>query len=226
MILLAVDTSGREGSLALARADDANRSASLEILELVALEGGNFSAQLVPQIAALLAKHEFAQRDIGGFAVATGPGSFTGLRVGLAAVKGLAEVLEKPIVAVSRLEAVARASAEQGRVIAALDAGRRQTYVGEYDLTPEYATCVKEQLLSWEELASYAAGRAVTTPDPLLAEATRQSGVNVLKIEFPNAGAIARIGWEKLAAGELADIAALEANYIRRTDAEILVYGK
>src|SRR5260370_6364605 len=118
MIVLAVDSSRKEGSLALARAEGSD----LGIVEVVNLDGGNFSAQLVPQIAALLSKHGLARPDIGGFAVAVGPGSFTGLRVGLAAVKGLAEALEKPIAAVSRLEAVARSVGKQGNVIAALDA--------------------------------------------------------------------------------------------------------
>ena len=97
MIVLAVDSSGKEGSLALARA----KSSTLEIVEVVNLEGGNFSARLVPQMAALLSKHSLARGDLAGFAVTVGPGSFTGLRVGLAAVKGLAEALEKPIAAVS-----------------------------------------------------------------------------------------------------------------------------
>ena len=222
MILLATDTSGKEGSLALARAD----GNSLEILEIVALQGGNFSAQLVPQMAELLTKYGLTLRDIGAFAVATGPGSFTGLRVGLAAVKGLAEALEKPIAAVSRLEAVARASALQGSVIAALDAGRRQAFVGEYELTPESATYTKEQLLAWEEIAPYAAGRTVATPDGLVAGAMRDAAGRVVELESPRADAIARIGWAKLSAGDIADVASLEANYIRRTDAEILVHGK
>jgi tRNA threonylcarbamoyladenosine biosynthesis protein TsaB len=222
MILLATDTSGKEGSLTLARGEGAR----LEILEVAALEGGNFSAQLVPHIAALLAKHRLSKRHIGGFAVATGPGSFTGLRVGLAAVKGLAEALEKPIAAVSRLEAVARASATWGSVVAALDAGRQQAYVGEYEVAGESASCVKEHLLSWEELAVCAAGRIVATPDKVVAEVLRQAAVRVLETEATRADAIARIGWKKLAEGEVSDVSALEANYIRRTDAEILVYGK
>ncbi len=127
MILIAADSSGREGSLALARAGDS----ALEIVEVVNLDGGNFSAQLVPQIAALLLQHGFTHRDLGGFAVAVGPGSFTGLRVGIAAIKGLSEALGKPIAAVSRLAAVACGGAIQGRVIAAHDAGRRQAVVGE-----------------------------------------------------------------------------------------------
>jgi tRNA threonylcarbamoyladenosine biosynthesis protein TsaB len=222
MIVLAVDSSGKEGSLALARAENS----TLEIVEVLNLDGGNFSAQLVPQIAAMLKKHGLARRDIGGFAVAVGPGSFTGLRVGLAAAKGLAEALEKPVAAVSRLEAVARSSGKQGNVIAALDAGRRQAFVGEYELQGESASRIKEHLLSWDELGIVAAGRPFATPDKNVAEALRQSGAGILEIPNPRADVIARIGWKKLVAGDVADIATLEANYIRRTDAEILVHGK
>jgi len=226
MIVLAVDSSGREGSLALARAENSG----LEIIEVVSLDGGNFSAQLVPQIAALLSKHSLSRRDIGGFAVAVGPGSFTGLRVGLAAVKGLAEALEKPIVAVSRLEAVARSSGKQGNVIAALDAGRRQAFVGDYELHGESASCTasctKEHLLLWDELGTLAAGRPVATPDKNVAEALRQCGARVLEIQDPRADVVARIGWKKLVSGDVADVTTLEANYIRRTDAEILVHGQ
>jgi tRNA threonylcarbamoyladenosine biosynthesis protein TsaB len=222
MIFLAADTSGKEGSLALVRVGDSG----LEIVEVVALAGGNFSAQLVPQIAALLTQHGLTHSDITGFAVATGPGSFTGLRVGLAAIKGLAEALEKPIAAVSRLEAVALAGAVEGSVVAALDAGRHQAFVGEYERSGESATCIKEHLLSWEELVSHAARRPVTTPDKNVVDALRQSGVNVREIQNPRADAIARIGWKKLSAGDVADVATLEANYIRRTDAEILVHGR
>jgi len=75
---------------------------------VVPLAGGAFSAQLVPQIAALLEKHGYSKHDLGAFAVASGPGSFTGLRVGLAAIKALAEALQKLIAAVSLLEAVDR----------------------------------------------------------------------------------------------------------------------
>jgi tRNA threonylcarbamoyladenosine biosynthesis protein TsaB len=237
MILLATDTSGKDGSVALARASDAREAGPpLEILEVVALEGGNFSAQLVPLISGLLAKHGLSKYDISGFAVATGPGSFTGLRVGLAVVKGLAEALEKPIAAVSRLEAIARAYASPGdatpggcaprSVVAVLDAGRRQAFVGEYDLAADSAICLKEHLLLWEELAACAAGRIIVTPDEAVAEALRSTGASVRKTESTRADAIARIGWRKLLDSQTSDVAAQEANYIRRTDAEILIYGK
>src|ERR1017187_6523480 len=105
MLVLATDTSGKQGSIALAEGEP---DGTCRVLEVWPLAGGMFSAELVPQVAALLAKHGFSQHDIAAFAVASGPGSFTGLRVGLAAIKALGEVLGKPIAAVSLLEAVAR----------------------------------------------------------------------------------------------------------------------
>src|SRR5580658_4447198 len=114
-LLLAVDTSGSHGSLALARLTQG--ASEIDVLEVVPLAGGAFSAQLIPQIAALLGKHRCTKRDLGAFAVANGPGSFTGLRVGLAAIKALGEVLQKPIVAISMLEAVACSGTARGRVL-------------------------------------------------------------------------------------------------------------
>src|SRR6202012_5048339 len=103
---------------------------------------------LVPQIAALLAKHGFGKSDIDAFVVVSGPGSFTGLRVGLAAIKALAEILQKPIVAVSLLEVVAIASGTQGKIFSALDAGRGEVYAGQYELASGKARLCSEQLLS------------------------------------------------------------------------------
>src|SRR5271169_1068006 len=152
-LLLAVDTSGKNGSLALARVMPGQ--SEIDVLEVVPLTGGAFSAQLVPQIAALLEKHGYSKRDLGAFAVMSGPGSFTGLRVGLAAIKALAEVLQKPIVAISLLEAVARGTSAQGRVLAALDAGRTDVYAGDYELGSS-SRMISERLLSREEFLAAA----------------------------------------------------------------------
>ena len=94
MLLLAIDTSGKYGSLALARAGEPTADGGdFEVIEIAPLAGGTFSAQLIPQIAELLSRNGFDKSAIGAFVVASGPGSFTGLRIGLAAVKALAEVL-------------------------------------------------------------------------------------------------------------------------------------
>ena len=221
MILLAIDTSGPQGSIALARApEDERASSELAILDLISLEGGTFSAQLVPQIAGLLARHGLHKEDIDAFAAASGPGSFTGLRVGLAVIKALAEILGKPVAAVSRLEAVARAAGVRGTVLAALDAGRGEAYVGVYDIN-EVAQMGAERLLTNAELFREAEGHLTVTSDLKLAEAAREAGLQVKQIEAPRSDAIARLGWEKIGKGETISPEDLEANYIRRSDAEI-----
>jgi tRNA threonylcarbamoyladenosine biosynthesis protein TsaB len=225
MLLLTIDTSGKNGSLALALAAEGNSAVTL--LEAVALAGGTFSAQLVPQIAALLAKHGRTRADLSAFAVITGPGSFTGLRVGLAAIKALAEVLQKPIAAVSLLEAVASSSGKRGRIFAALDAGRAEIYAGDYELTnsPQMHS---ERLITRDEFLAEArsseaggAGKPVVTPDAALAEIVRSAGVPCDLIAYPAAEVIARLGWQHIQRGQAVRPEDLEANYIRRSDAEI-----
>jgi tRNA threonylcarbamoyladenosine biosynthesis protein TsaB len=227
MLLLAVDTSGKNGSLALVRVTPGEKEVA--VLEVVPLDGGAFSAQLVPQIAASLERHGHNKRDLGVFAVVNGPGSFTGLRVGLAAIKGLAEALQKPIVALSLLEAVAQTAAERGRILAALNAGRGDAYVGDYEIfgdATQSSRVISERLLSREELLAAAVnaaaeGGSIATPDPALADALRAAGIAVQQVEYPNAGVIARIGWARFERGETVSPNDLEANYMRRSDAEI-----
>lgn len=218
MLLLATDTSGKHGSIALA---ECGPHEQCTILEVVPLTGGTFSAQLVPQIAALLAKHGFAKRDIGAFAVASGPGSFTGLRVGLAAIKALAEVLEKPIVPVSLLEAVAESSHHRGRILAALDAGRSEVYVGVCEIGEGETLLISESLMTREQCFESVADATIVTPDQGLAEAARSVGLRVEEVEHPRSDAVARIGWRRIQAGQTVSPEELEANYIRRSDAEI-----
>lgn len=217
MLILAADTSGKYGSIALARG---NPDGSCEVLEVTPLAGGTFSAQLVPQIAALLSKHGFHKQDIGGFAVASGPGSFTGLRVGLAAIKALAEVLAQPIGVVSLLQAVAEAGRAEGMILAALDAGRNEVYVGEYEKDASGVRVIRERLVPHEELTA-SAGQKLLTPDRSVADAARAHGLVVEEVDRPRSNTIARLGWKKILSGDTVLPEALEANYIRRSDAEI-----
>ncbi|MFY9559637.1 MAG: tRNA (adenosine(37)-N6)-threonylcarbamoyltransferase complex dimerization subunit type 1 TsaB [Terriglobales bacterium] len=218
MVLLGVDTSGKNGSLALARVTPGK--SEIEVLEVVPLAGGTFSAELVPQVAALLQKHGFQKSDLAGFAVASGPGSFTGLRVGLAAVKALAEILQKPIAAVSLLEAVARSGAGNGRALSALDAGRGEVYAGDYLLGPS-VFMNSERLLGKDEFLAEAEGQVVVTADAGIAEAARAAGIRVEQVDYPGSDVIARLGWERIERGQTVSPEEMEANYIRRSDAEI-----
>jgi len=222
MLLLAIDTSGKQGSIALARAGDPTAEGDFEMIEIAPLVGGTFSAQLIPQISELLARNGLMKTAIGAFVAASGPGSFTGLRIGLAAVKALAEVLEKPIAAVSLLEVCAVTGGAQGKIMAALDADRGDVYVGEYEIPETPAQAAREQILTRSEFLAHAQGWTVVTPDTVLAEAASAAGLSVSTLPPISADAVARLGWRKIQSGEVVTPEQLEANYIRRTDAEML----
>lgn len=221
MLLLGIDTTGKYGSVALARGD----ARTFEVLEVVPLAGGTFSAQLIPQIAALLSKHNLKKEDVDAIAAASGPGSFTGLRVGLAAVKALAEVLGKPIAAVSLLEAVAADAAQEGKVVAALDAGRGEVFAAEFEVKGGQAELCHECLFTLDEFADVlrTSRRHALTPDEVVAQALRDRSVAdaVGLVSRPGSDAIARLGLRKILAGQTVTPEELDANYIRRSDAEI-----
>ena len=228
MVVLGVDTSGKNGSVAVVRAEIDRQTnppviLKFESLEVIPLEGGTFSAQLVPQISGLLARHRISKKEVDAFVVATGPGSFTGLRVGLAAIKGLAEILKKPIAEVSLLEAVARAANHDRHILAVLDAGRQEVYFGDYDFLRDQP-CIGEELLTQEELIRKlrsSSGSDCATPDKKIAELLSARGLPVRALEWPRSDFIARIGLGKILAGKTTSPEDLEANYIRRSDAEI-----
>src|SRR6202041_3816726 len=126
-MLLSLNTCGSMASVALG-VPGLNK---VEIVATAELAVRTYSARLIPEIAALLESRYATLRDIEAIVVVSGPGSFTGIRVGLSTAKGLAEGAGIPLIAVSRLALLANASGLP-HVLAAVDAGRGEYYVGEY----------------------------------------------------------------------------------------------
>jgi tRNA threonylcarbamoyladenosine biosynthesis protein TsaB len=224
VLIFAIDTSGQSGGIALAEAD----AGSFRVIESAAIAGGTFSAQLIPTLAALLKKHGYGVKDISGFAAASGPGSFTGLRVGLSAIKGLAETLHRPIASVSVLEALASLADRTGTIASAIDAGRKEIFLGLYKKSNGALIKQREELLTQQDfLATLGTDRpaVIITSDPALAELVSSSHSAVLVVTPPGSEVMARIGAVKLLAGETVSVEALDANYLRRSDAEIFFKG-
>jgi tRNA threonylcarbamoyladenosine biosynthesis protein TsaB len=183
-----------------------------------------YSAQLMPRIADALLQNKLQKAQVDGFVVVSGPGSFTGLRVGLATVKGLCEVLHKPLAAVSMLEAVALTHGCPGQAATVvLDAGRGEVYVGEYEVSSEHAVVVREYIAKLNAFATETADGPgqLLTPDAKVAEALQAANADVRIVPAIQADEIGRIGIRKLLAGETANPATIDVNYIRRSDAEI-----
>ncbi|MBV8207449.1 MAG: tRNA (adenosine(37)-N6)-threonylcarbamoyltransferase complex dimerization subunit type 1 TsaB [Acidobacteria bacterium] len=223
MVILAIDTSGKRGGVALAR----GHAAGFTVIGERSIESGWYSARLMPSITELLRDADVHKEQLEGFVVASGPGAFTGLRVGIATVKALAEALRRPLAAISALELVASKALRPGeRVVAALDAGRKEVYAGLYAASAEqeWPTCNTEFLASLDELKRWVETNcpdaAVVTPDEAIVTAMRGLG-SATQVPYPGAADLAAAGWRRLRAGITAPVAELDANYIRRSDAEI-----
>ena len=222
MLICAIDTSGREGSLALAEGDEH----SFELLHFAPIAGGTYSAQLIPTLSTALAKTDKQKSQLELLVVASGPGSFTGLRVGLSTVKALAEVLHVPVVAISVLEAIAFVAKRQGKVLAALDAQRNEVYVGEFEIANSGSIkALHEALATTPDFLTWLGARnpvpVTVTADEVIEARIRESGSPAEHIPRPAADLYARLGFQKFRAGDVASIETLDANYIRRSDAEI-----
>jgi tRNA threonylcarbamoyladenosine biosynthesis protein TsaB len=207
--LLSVDATGEFGSIALV-----SEQGVIEEVAIHAPDG--FAHVLFGEMETLLARHGLTFNQLDGFASASGPGSFTGVRVGLTAVKGLAEATGRKVVAVSNLRALASYGSRALRAVV-IDARRGEVYGAVYDaaLQPVRGEVVAKLPL-W--LASLPAGdiEFITQGFPL--------GINAPVIEAPRAraGAVGRIALGEFLRGAAVDPADIDANYVRRSDAELL----
>jgi len=210
MLLLSIDTSGRQGGIALGRGDN-----YVEIIQSTPIQGGTFSAELIPQIAELLAKCGHTANQLDALVAVTGPGSFTGLRVGLTAVKGLAEVLRIPIAAVTALEILLAAAGTAGSAMAVLDAGRGELYVA-----TENNRKREEALLTAAEAVTMAHSKRLRVVAAEANVASKFPEADV--IQYCSSEVAARVGFEKLRTGNTVDVLSLDANYIRKSEAEYM----
>ncbi len=253
MLILAVDTSTPSGSLAVLEGGRLMGVLGTDVQE-------TYSSRLFRQLDFLLRELSLEIKEIDLFGVVAGPGSFTGLRVGLTAVKGWAEVHGRPVVAISGLEAVAALAGGTGvsespeavhaeepdksrdrpgglsYVAPVMDARRRQVYGGLYRRTPtgpvrhgDEVVMTAEEFL-WELTARVGDERVVfASPTPhVLTEAlanSRLQGSLVQQVPAMLAPTVGWLAWLKARRGETVDALTLDANYIRRSDAELLWKG-
>jgi tRNA threonylcarbamoyladenosine biosynthesis protein TsaB len=217
MLLLAVDTSGRDGGFELCRDGETLCS------RLVHVEKG-FGPEIFVEIEKLLREADVRYADIEAYAAAAGPGSFTGVRVGLTAVKALAETHGKRIVPVSNLEALAWAG--QGELRApVLDARRGEVYAALYDAS--LRPVEPETVGPWGEFLERLGSRhaeLISLRDGLFeqggAAALPAGDARARRSSGPLIGAVAALGRKRFGQGRAVEPERVEANYVRRPDAE------
>ena len=232
MKILLIDTCGATGSLALA---DSTRP-----LAVATLPGRSAAERLVPAIHSLATSSGLSLGELEAVAVVHGPGSFTGVRVGLSAAKGLCHALNLPLVAISRLAVLASLAEPPARVPhpspgvphpsqphrdewvhrinALLDAGRGEFYSGLY----ANGLCLRESLLTRDQLLA----ELLTEPqqtlvvcEPAVAQSIAELAPQL--VAEPTAAAALPLALARIRQRAFDDPASIDANYLRRTDAEI-----
>jgi tRNA threonylcarbamoyladenosine biosynthesis protein TsaB len=214
MRFLLMDTCGSEGSVALADTDLPKSIVATEVLP-----GRTASERLVPAVRRVMEACAWRLGDLTAVVVVHGPGSFTGVRVGLSAAKGLSEAAGVPLIAVSRLALLAK-GAGNGVVHAVLDAGRGEFYYGRY----AGRECLREALLTAEEVRVAVAGGTAAVCEAKVAEAL--AGLEPELVAEPCAKDALPFAVERATAKDFENAALLDANYLRRTDAEIFAKPK
>jgi tRNA threonylcarbamoyladenosine biosynthesis protein TsaB len=186
LLILAIDTTREWGSLFL-DGEEFSMHAPL-----------GFSGVLFAEIGRLLQRRGVGMESIDCFAAAVGPGTFTGVRVGMACAMGLAEAMGKPVCGVSNLEALAEFGTSPMRAVT-IDARRGDIYAAVYG--PDGARIVPERVCTPEEFRA----------------SLPAAGVEWVNYDGPLAWAIAKVAGRQ----PWTDPAQIEANYLRRTDAEL-----
>ena len=209
---LAIDTSTRFASIGLS-------SQGESVVELTWRSERNHSVELVPNIMRLFKRGRIGVKDLNAIYIATGPGGFSALRVGMSAAKAMAASLDIPLIAVGTLDIEAQPYLGLGSPVCALvGAGRRRLYLGDFreGAQPVYRVIEHGELATAAQVDALFCGEGV----PQVAELIRSAFGDDAKIAnapLPtrHAGALGALGYMKLQVGGIADAFSLEPLYLR-----------
>lgn len=199
-LLLLVDTCGEQGSVALAKGGD--------LVAQVTLAERAASSGILGGVRAVLSAGQVTVRELSGVGVVNGPGSFTGVRVGLAVCKGLCEAAQLQMAAVSRLSVLAHAAGLRDGY-AVLRAGRDQVYVLEVDR----GSAVRERLVDVSALLAEAREREIVCTESSLVSVLEGGGARLLQIPLGARDALVPVRGCLAAGGS--DLMSVDANYVR-----------
>lgn len=218
-VVLGIETATALGGVALV-------SAAGELLGEITLRNNESHAERVlPAAAGLLETHGLTPRDLAAVSVSRGPGSFTGLRAGVAAAKGLALSLEVPLYGIPTLESLA-ANVPPGEelVCAVLAARRGEVFRAFFSSGPQGPRRRgDDELVTIERLAAELPARClVVGAMPGLTPRPQPPGLRFCPdhLNHPRAAVIALLGWQALCASRVSDLATLLPSYLRAPDAE------
>ena len=209
---LAIDTSTRFASIGLSNQGES-------VVELTWRSDRNHSVELIPSIMRLLKRADIGVKDLDAIYIASGPGGFSALRVGMSAAKAMAVSLDIPLIAVGTLDIEAQPYLGLGSPVCALvGAGRRRVYIGDFRKgeQPKYRVIEHGELATEASADALFCGEGVPQVADLIREAFgRSAKIADAPLPTRHAGALAALGYRMLQEGSIADALSLEPLYLR-----------
>ena len=216
-MILAIDTATRWAGLAL-------HDGTAVIAEYGWRCLNNHTIELSPAIQDMLSRVDLSTSDLDGIAVAIGPGSYTGLRVGLALAKGMALASQIPLIGVPTLDIVAFSIEKMPvQLLVAAEAGRTRVCASVYQWQDRQGWQARRPPVidTWENVVASIdkptlfAGEITPDATKLIRNANRHFAVAYPAVSTRRAGFLAEIGWQRLRKGQLDDAASLAPIYLR-----------
>ena len=222
MLLLGIETSTPICSVALSDSEHILAEYTLEL-------GIHHSERLLPMVQRILDDAAVSLPDLSGIAIASGPGSFTGLRIGMSTAKGLCMALDIPLLAVPTLQALAFSVLSNGMTVCAmLDARREEVYGGVYRLeaggpvafVEDQAGCVRSFLSELPRPVWFTGDGARAYREQIVEAIGVDAHFVPDSMGRPQAGSVVRLGIKLLNRGNVSDPGVVEPTYLRRSQAE------
>lgn len=219
MLVIAIETSGNIGSVAVSR--DAE-----PVDERLFEKGLRHGTDLIPSIDEVFSKHALDRADVGLIAMSTGPGSYTGLRVGIAAAKGLSFALDAALVGVPAPDAMVRNLPPEGEAWVLIDARREHLYLSEYRAkNGHWRNASDHRVLPIAEVASHLREDVTLLGDgvPVLRKSLDDKSKLRTAPEdawIPRAQFIAHLGFQRWQAEHVDERLTVEPLYLRLSEAE------
>ena len=212
-IILNIETATKNCSVSIAK--------NGEVLALKELNDGNYShaEKLHPFIKELFEEQNLSNNDIDAIAVSKGPGSYTGLRIGVSAAKGLCFAYDKPLISIETLNSLAHAlQIDTGFIVPMLDARRMEAYTAVYNTNYEQVREIKAEILdenSFEEYLNKDKVYLLGDGAAKCKEIIKHHNVVFIDDKFPSAKEIAQLSYDKFTKNDFEDVAYFEPFYLK-----------
>lgn len=217
--ILNIETATRNCSVAV------SKNGEVLLCRETADEGYSHAEKLHQFIESTLSELQLSYTDLSAVAVSQGPGSYTGLRIGVSAAKGLCFALHIPLIAVDTLKVLAsQVQAPDGVIVPMIDARRMEAYTAIFNSELEKVRETQAEILTVESFSGaegkvYFAGDCLEKAKTVL---TDSRFVFLDEVVYPSAGAMARLSWEQYQKDDTVDVAYFQPFYLK----DFIVTGK